>query len=116
MRAPVGVFVPESALADPAMLDEEGAPLPFGDPRGIAVSLPRFSIGAASTVLRAWYWPAVVVSLDCDIDKQPGQVLLAPIMPLEAFSPEEPRHLTLTNMRKRSCRILLDVVVPPQAE
>lgn len=89
MRAPVGIFVPESALADPAMLDQEGPALPFGDPRGIALSLPRLVVGPEPLVLRAWYWPAVVVSPDCAIDKQPAQVLLAPVLPLHAYTAQD---------------------------
>lgn len=89
VRAPVGIFVPESALADPAMLDAEGPAVPFGDPRGIARSLPRLVVGTEPLVLRAWYWPAVVVSPDCAIDKQPAQVLLAPVLPLHAYTPQD---------------------------
>ncbi|MBI4319879.1 MAG: hypothetical protein HY675_15425 [Chloroflexi bacterium] len=90
-------------------------------------------------MLRAWHWPAVIVSPDCDIDKQPGNLILrfengdkkdwdvgCPDLwrgsqPLPAGSttellircPEEPRQLALTNLRKRGCRLVLDVVEPP---
>lgn len=82
VRAPAGLFVGASDLADASLLDHAGPPLAPGDPRGLAQTLPRLMIGTERVVVRAWYQPAVVVSPDCAIDKDPPQVLIAPVIPL----------------------------------
>jgi hypothetical protein len=85
VRAPSGIFAGAGSLASPSLLDASGPPLEAGDLRGIAVTIPRLRVNQRDVVLRAWYQPCVVVSPDCAIDKNPPQVLLAPILPLSAL-------------------------------
>ena len=87
VRAPIGVFSRTADLADPSMLDAIDSPVALGDPRGLAARVPSLWVGQTRAVLRAWYLPAVVVSPDCGIDKEPAQVLVAPILPLSAADP-----------------------------
>jgi len=92
VRAPIGVFARAADLADPAMVDDAPAAPAYGDPRGIALHVPWRSLSgteetAAQLVLRAWHFPAVVVTPDCGIDKEPAQILVAPVLPLVAAAP-----------------------------
>lgn len=89
VRAPSGIFVASADLADRTLLDAPGPPLVAGDPQGIAVTIPRLHVNREDVILRAWYQPAIVVSPDCAIDKNPPQVLLAPIFPLAALPKEQ---------------------------
>ena len=90
VRAPIGQFVGLRDIADLAGLDSDGPALPYGDLGGIAMSVPRLRT-PHTTVLRAWYLPAIVVTPDCDIDKDAEQILLAPIFPLRSYE-EGTRH------------------------
>ena len=87
VRAPVGVFARIDDIPDPSILGEDGPPIKLGDLRGAASIVPRLRVSKAPVVLRAWYLLAVVISPDCDIDQGPAQVLIAPLMPLDAYSP-----------------------------
>lgn len=90
VRAPIGQFVGLRDIPDLAGLDSDGPALPYGDLGGIAMSVPRLRT-PRTTVLRAWYLPAIVVTPDCDIDKDAEQILLAPIFPLTSYE-ESARH------------------------
>jgi hypothetical protein len=89
VRAPSGVFVAAADLSNPAEPSAADGPIPFGEPAGLAMPIPRLTVGGLPVVLRAWYLPAVVVSPDCGIDKEPAQVLIAPILPLAAARLED---------------------------
>jgi hypothetical protein len=91
VRAPISVFARAADLADPAMLDAAPEPLAYGDPRGVALRVPWRAAPASveALALRAWHFPAVVVTPDCGIDKEPAQVLVAPVLPLAAAPPAD---------------------------
>ncbi len=82
VRAPVGMFVRVDDLAHPKSLDAHGPPLPYADPDGLAFTIPRLQVASQPVVGRVWYQPAIVVSPDCAIDKNPAQIIIAPIYPL----------------------------------
>lgn len=87
VRAPVGAFARIEDIPDPSLLGEDGPPIKLGNLRGAASIVPRLRVSKAPVVLQAWYLLAVVISPDCDIDKGPAQVLITPLMPLDAYSP-----------------------------
>lgn len=99
VRAPIGVFARLADLAAPPPLKTRSEPLTYGDPAGVTLTIPWRPAGRADAgaggdaedrlVLRAWYAPAVVVTPDCGIDKEPRQILLAPILPLAALAPAD---------------------------
>jgi hypothetical protein len=84
VRAPTGVFVRSTEVADQALLAPGKANL-LADANGIALPIPNTYLAGAQLVLRAWYMPAVVVSPSCALEKQPPQVLISPILPLSSL-------------------------------
>ncbi|MBI3972369.1 MAG: hypothetical protein HY332_13905 [Chloroflexi bacterium] len=111
VRAPIGVFGRRADLADPSLVDAAPAPLAYGEPHGTAVAVPWQTAAGADgpLVLRAWHFPAVVVTLDCGIDKAPPQVLVAPILPLMAAQPSERDGI-------RAGTYLMALYLPPEPE